>query len=498
MSFIRKFKKGGKTYLAEVESKRVAGKVVQRFLRYVGREADGRTVLSVSMSDAEVEEVKSYGPLLVLHHLATEIGLSLHCGSYAGEILSMVYAHCLDYRSVNNMPNWFARTDLNLLLGLQKVTESRLLAALEFLEQSDGEELQRKIHEGVRATYPLTNSGVIYDVTNTYFYGKSCPLGKYGHDKEGVKGRPLVQIGLGCTKDEGVAIFHKVFHGNIHDSKTLHDILSSFERYGIKTGVLVYDRGTVSGKNIKDTKALQWETLCGIPLNEGLKKFWRPLVAAGKIVAFNNRVHFNASTFFVLTRAYTIEGVKGTLALCLNEQQRQNLREARYQELTEAQRVLGTKAQIKPSLHKFFDQHHNIRQSLVDAAGEFDGYSCIFCTTALSKQELVEEYFDKDLVEKAFRTLKGVIHLRPIRHWLHTRVRGHIFICFLAYLLLSLLRLHLRPLHLSPEEALRELETMYKVYLRDPSGTFKISRVVTLTKKQKIILSAIDPTLLKM
>jgi hypothetical protein len=126
MSFIRKFKKGGKTYLAEVESKRVAGKVVQRFIRYVGREADGRTVLSVSMSDAEVEEVKSYGPLLVLHHLATEIGLVTHCGSYAGEILRMVYAHCLDYRSVNNLPNWFARTDLNLLLGLEKVTESRL------------------------------------------------------------------------------------------------------------------------------------------------------------------------------------------------------------------------------------------------------------------------------------------------------------------------------------------------------------------------------------
>lgn len=366
------------------------------------------------------------------------------------------------------------------------------------MEKSDGEGLQRKIPEGVRAKYNLTNSGVIYDVTNTYCYGKSCPLGKYGHDKEGVKGRPLVQIGLGCTKDEGVAIFHKVFHGNIPDSKTRHDILSSCERYGIKKGVLVYDRGTVSGKNIKDIKALKWDTLWGRPLNEGLKKFWRPLMAAGKIVAFNNHVHFNASTFFVLTRSYTSEGVKGTLALCLNEQQRQNLREARYQELAEAQRLLGNTAQIKPSLQKFFARNYKIRHHVVDAAGEFDGYSGIFCTIALSKQELVEEYCDKDLVEKAFRTLKGVLHLRPIRHWLHTRVRGHVFICFLAYLLLSLLRLHLRPLHLSPEEALRELETRYKVYLRDPSGTFKSSRVVTLTKKQKIILSAIDPKLLKM
>jgi hypothetical protein len=99
-----------------VESKRVAGKVVQRFIRYVGREVDGRTVLSVSMSDAEVEEVKSYGPLVVLHQRATEIGLGTPCGAYAGESLSLGYAHCLDYRSVNNLPHWFARTDLTRII----------------------------------------------------------------------------------------------------------------------------------------------------------------------------------------------------------------------------------------------------------------------------------------------------------------------------------------------------------------------------------------------
>jgi transposase len=495
MSFIRKFNRDGATYLAEVENKRVNGKVVQRFIRYIGREADGRTVLSTSISDINVEAVKLYGPLLVLHHLAEGIGLSAYLGSYAGEILSMVYAHCLDYRSVNNMPKWFERTDLNLILNLREVTESRLLSAMDFLEQCDAEQLQRKIHEGVRAKYNLTNSGVIYDVTNTYFYGKNCPLGKLGHDKDGVKGRPLVQIGFGCTKDEGIAVFHKVFHGNVHDSKTLHDILSSFGRYGIKKGVLVYDRGTVSGKNIKDAKDLHWETLCGLPLNEGLKKFWRPVLATEKIASFANRVHFNNSTFFVITRPYTIEGVKGTLALCLNEQQRQSLREARYQDLAEAQQLPRTK--IRPALEKFFDPDRKIKQKVVDAAEEFDGYSCLFCTQAMSKQNMVEEYFDKDLVEKAFRMLKGVAHLRPIRHWLYKRVVGHIFICFLAYLLLSLLRVHLKPLQISPEEALEELETMYKIYLRDSSGNLRISRVVTLSKKQVLILKAVDKRLLK-
>jgi hypothetical protein len=38
------------------------------------------------------------------------------------------------------------------------------------------------------------------------------------------------------------------------------------------------------------------------------------------------------------------------------------------------------------------------------------------------------------LVERAFRTLKGVdLKIRPIHHWLEKRVRAHIFLCMLAY-----------------------------------------------------------------
>jgi len=152
MSFIRKIKKGDKVYLAEVENRRVGGKVVQRFIRYVGKEADGRTILSASMSEVQVEQVKLYGPLLVLHHLAQEIDLPEQLGDYSQEILSLVYAHCLDYRSLNQMPSWFERTDLNFLLRLDGLTERRLVGALDSLEALDAEDWQRNLFERVAAT----------------------------------------------------------------------------------------------------------------------------------------------------------------------------------------------------------------------------------------------------------------------------------------------------------------------------------------------------------
>jgi len=276
MSFIRRIKRNGRVYLAEVENKWIQGKCVQRHIRYVGREADGRTLLAASVSDVEVEQVKLYGPLLVLHHLAREIQLPEQLGDYSQEILSLVYAHCLDYRSLNQMPSWFERTDLNFLLNLEGLTEKRLVGALDRLEALDAEAWQRRLFEGVCRQYRLRPSGVIYDVTNTYLYGRQCSLAKPGHDKEEVKGRPLIQIGLGVTQDEGFPLFHKVFDGNVHDARTLQDLVTLFGSYDLGPGLFIYDRGIVSGRNLNDIKRLHWDTLCGLPLTEALKTFWRP------------------------------------------------------------------------------------------------------------------------------------------------------------------------------------------------------------------------------
>jgi len=70
-----------------------------------------------------------------------------------------------------------------------------------------------------------------------------------------------------------------------------------------------------------------------------------------------------------------------------------------------------------------------------------------------------------------------------------------VFVCYLAYLLLSLLQYRLRETEFTAESALLELETMYKVYLRDAKKGFQLSRVVNLTKKQELILKTIDKML---
>lgn len=497
MAFIKKSKRNGKVYLSEVENTWIDGKCIQKHIRYIGTEVDGETKLAASISDIEIEEVKVFGPLIVLHHLAEEIDLPGLLGEYAPEILSLVYAHCLNYKSINRMTAWFRRTDLAMLLDIGRLTEKTLLDALDSLDKIDVENLQLKIFSALDKKFRVARKGLVYDVTNTYLYGKNCPLGKAGHDKEGVKGRPLIQIALAVTQDKGLPLFHKVFDGNIHDARTLQDVVSTMKKYRIKSGLLIYDRGITSAENIGVFHDLHWDTLCGVPIGNSLKEKLRSFIRKKNFISIDNRVKCNKTIFYVITIPCKMGGVKGTLALCYNRRKAIDLRESRYDEIQNAQELLAKKKSIKKGLEIFFDKKRNIIKEKLNESEEFDGYFCLFSTRPLSKNEMIRLYFDKDIVEKAFRCLKGITQLRPIRHWLYNRVTAHVMICYLSYALLILLKQYLKKLNLSPEKALQHLDSMYNVYMKDTKKNFKISRIVTLSKIQKDILRAVDKKLIQ-
>jgi transposase len=301
---------------------------------------------------------------------------------------------------------------------------------------------------------------------------------------------------LGVTKDEGIPLFHKVFDGNIHDSRTFQDAITAFGEYNIKKGLVVFDRGISSRQNQKDIKDLKWQVLCGLPLNESLKKSLSRLINSEEFLKYPNRVRSNKTVFYVIAKPYNLGGIKGKLAFCFNERLRRDIRESRYDEIAHAQKMLDEGKVLKPGMEKFFGTDGRLLTSRLERAEQFDGYSCIFTTARLSKEEMIRLYFDKDLVEKAFQSLKGIIKIQPIRHWLYNRVTAHVFICYLAYLLLSLLNMRLKPLEISPVEALRELDSLYKVYIRDSKKGFKLARMVALSKKQEKILRTIDKRLI--
>jgi Transposase len=78
--------------------------------------------------------------------------------------------------------------------------------------------------------------------------------------------------------------------------------------------------------------------------------------------------------------------------------------------------------------------------ALTDAQA-MDGKWLLYATdSSLSAADVVTQYFEKDFVEKVFRCLKTEEDIAPVRHRLEHRVRAYVFICMLAFRLLSMLQ----------------------------------------------------------
>lgn len=88
-------KKGNNIYLAKVESIRENGKVKQKVIEYIGKEVNGKAVKKVSSDKIEIESVKSYMDIKVVHKVSEELGIIKDLGEHSSQILTLVYSHLL-------------------------------------------------------------------------------------------------------------------------------------------------------------------------------------------------------------------------------------------------------------------------------------------------------------------------------------------------------------------------------------------------------------------
>lgn len=109
----------------------------------------------------------------------------------------------------------------------------------------------------------------------------------------------------------------------------------------------------------------------------------------------------------------------------------------------------------------------------------------------LDALEAVKRYKELSEVERGFRSLKDVLEMRPIYHQRESRVRAHIFVAVLAFLLERVLesKLKARGVNLSVEEALEALNTVNVVEF--DMGERKKTGVTPGSARAKQALSAL-------
>ena len=134
-------------------------------------------------------------------------------------------------------------------LGVSQATEDDLYEAMDWLLERQGA-IEKKL-----ATRHLGEGAqVLYDVTSSYYEGRTCPLMRFGHDRDGKSGRPIVVYGV-MTDRSGRPIALQVYPGNTGDPTTVPDQVEKLRaRFGLKQVVLVGDRGMLTQTQIDTLK----------------------------------------------------------------------------------------------------------------------------------------------------------------------------------------------------------------------------------------------------
>ena len=143
-------------------------------------------------------------------------------------------------------------------LGRARGVEDDLYAAMDWLLAR-----QARIEAKLAARHLSAGGLVLYDLSSSYMEGTTCPLAKFGHNRDGKRDKLQVNYGL-ITDGRGCPVAVSVFEGNVADSKTLAPQVTRLrESFGIREVVLVGDRGMISQAAIDDwrqTDGMAWIT----------------------------------------------------------------------------------------------------------------------------------------------------------------------------------------------------------------------------------------------
>jgi len=443
MTFIRKIKTKSGTYLAEVKSYREDGKVKQKVIRYIGKDIKGKVVRTVPTDSIKIQSIKRSLDVLAVDKTADQIGIKKIKNK---NILALVYAHLLCQRSIKKMAEWFEFTEIPEILRAKEFSTKSLYDALGEFDSESFDRIENDVAEFF-ARYDDCKKAAILDVTDTYFEGEHMKI-KPRRGKDG-KVRRLVQIGLAVTQQNGFPIMHKVYHGNLSNIQIFRDMVLNLEKVGMKS--IVVDRGMMSQENLDSLLRIGIKIIAGLRRSKDLERFLSK-IKRDDIFSIPNMVQLKNTTVYVKSFKYK----KASLIAVYNPEI----------EITQKER----------------DFEAGITNN------KYAGYSLIYNNTQISDKDAVAKYYQKDTIERAFKQIKSVLGLRPIRVWLKDHVEGHIRICYLAYAVLSFMNYKLKKLGISAADALESLQHGYKVTLTENKTGHVWDLLVPQVPRQKEIM----------
>lgn len=346
------------------------------------------------------------------------------------------------------------------------------------------EKLEKHLYLKLRNLFNLKVDLVFYDVTSSYFEGAGpVDFAKLGYSRDKQPGKKQVVIGL--IMCNGLPLGHEVFAGNRLDKKTVKDVLGKLkQQFEIEHCIFVGDRGMVSKENLEELEEKGFDSILALKKrrNNQVKSI---LLDNGPLIFCRESDQLEWCEIVGDDEIRYIVCRNPIAAAEQKESRGQKLKELEFQLSELAQKVNAKK---RPAVKTIVKQTEEIlshkhgrrllqyqvdeqsrklkferRQEAIKLEQALDGvYILRTKEEKIEPLKIIDAYKGLCDVERAFRSMKSVLELRPFYHHTESRVRAHTFICFLAYLIEKYTEKKLKAakVQMSAEKAFASLSNM--------------------------------------
>lgn len=393
-----------------------------------------------------------------------------------------------------------ARDSLAETLGLGPLDEDDLYGAMDWLL-----ERQARIERALAKRHLAEGALVLYDLTSVWMEGRTCPLAKRGHSRDGKRGKRQIEFGLLCAHD-GCPVSVEVFAGDTADPRTVGTQVAKLrQRFALSRVVLVGDRGMLTEARLREEvqpAGFDWVSALRGPAIRALVESgavqWslfdeRDLVEVTCDAYPGERLmvcrHPRLAEERARKRAALLDATEAVLEPIAAATRRPKRR------LT-GERAIGVRVgkvigRYKMAKHftwsidaqGMFASRRNVASIAAEAA--LDGLYVVRTSvpeTVLDARASVRAYKRLSAVERAFRSLKTVdLKVRPVFHRTPERVRAHVLLCMLAYYVEWHMRARLAPMLFDDED--REAGEAVRASIVAPARSSDTAQAKARTKR---------------
>jgi len=362
-------------------------------------------------------------------------------------VFAMVANRALAPDSKRGVEDWVGE---DVALGNpEPISLQHLYRAMDFLLAQDAE-LQREVFFATADLLNLEVDLLFFDTTTTYVEcEEEDDFRRYGHSKDSRPDRPQVVIGLAVTK-EGLPVRCWVLPGNSQDMTTVEMIKSDLRGWRLGRCVWVMDRGMSSEENRIILQRAGGHYILGEKLRDSQAAHKEALSCPGRY----QKVRENLEVKEIVVG----EGERRRrFVLVFNPDEAKKDKATRDKTLKKIEETIQALGDPSGTAHKksvcallshramgrYIRQTKTgklrINLAKVQEEEALDGkYLLSTSDDTLSAEDVALGYKQLAEVERAFRTLKTTLDLRPLYHRKEERIRAHVLLCYLALLLVRI------------------------------------------------------------